>query len=104
MFQGNNVTILQFQSNNCFHVLYFFHIIAISLEWDKQPQYQEASLMMKGYTGEAAREALVRRKSEGMMGPHRQLGIPMSSAATREQVCYIFTAIDVRLKKSKCVY
>ncbi|XP_053601583.1 FERM, ARHGEF and pleckstrin domain-containing protein 1-like isoform X2 [Plodia interpunctella] len=33
---------------------------AISLEWDKQPHYLEASLMMKGYTAEEAREAAQR--------------------------------------------
>ncbi|XP_045515139.1 FERM, ARHGEF and pleckstrin domain-containing protein 2 isoform X1 [Pieris brassicae] len=30
---------------------------AISLEWDKQPHYLEASLVMRGYSAEAAREA-----------------------------------------------
>ncbi|XP_041974284.1 FERM, ARHGEF and pleckstrin domain-containing protein 2 isoform X2 [Aricia agestis] len=33
---------------------------AISLEWDKQPHYLEASLMMKGYTAEEARAAAAR--------------------------------------------
>ncbi|CAK1600266.1 unnamed protein product, partial [Parnassius mnemosyne] len=36
---------------------------AISLEWDKQPHYLEASLMMKGYSAEEAREAARRTRS-----------------------------------------
>ncbi|CAD0195222.1 unnamed protein product [Chrysodeixis includens] len=35
---------------------------AISLEWDKQPHYLEASLMMKGYTAEEARAAAARAR------------------------------------------
>ncbi|XP_059049094.1 FERM, ARHGEF and pleckstrin domain-containing protein 1-like [Achroia grisella] len=34
---------------------------AISLEWDKQPHYLEASLMMKGYSAEEARAAAASR-------------------------------------------
>ncbi|XP_052753774.1 FERM, ARHGEF and pleckstrin domain-containing protein 1-like isoform X2 [Galleria mellonella] len=36
---------------------------AISLEWDKQPHYLEASLMMKGYSAEEARAAAASRAS-----------------------------------------
>ncbi|RVE52060.1 hypothetical protein evm_003338 [Chilo suppressalis] len=46
---------------------------AISLEWDKQPHYLEASLMMKGYSAEEARAAALRsqtrRTSEGGTRP-----------------------------------
>ncbi|XP_075980728.1 FERM, ARHGEF and pleckstrin domain-containing protein 1-like isoform X2 [Anticarsia gemmatalis] len=35
---------------------------AISLEWDKQPHYLEASLMMKGYSAEEARAAAGRAR------------------------------------------
>ncbi|XP_028163989.1 FERM, ARHGEF and pleckstrin domain-containing protein 2-like isoform X2 [Ostrinia furnacalis] len=46
---------------------------AISLEWDKQPHYLEASLMMKGYSAEEARaaaeRAAQRRTSEGATRP-----------------------------------
>ncbi|XP_063890991.1 FERM, ARHGEF and pleckstrin domain-containing protein 1 isoform X1 [Helicoverpa armigera] len=35
---------------------------AISLEWDKQPHYLEASLMMKGYSAEEARAAAARAR------------------------------------------
>lgn len=35
---------------------------AISLEWDKQPHYLEASLMMKGYSAEEARAAAQRAR------------------------------------------
>ncbi|XP_012552806.2 FERM, ARHGEF and pleckstrin domain-containing protein 1 isoform X2 [Bombyx mori] len=35
---------------------------AISLEWDKQPHYLEASLMMKGYSAEEARAAAERAR------------------------------------------
>lgn len=66
----------------------FYSITAISLEWDKQPQYLEASLMMKGYTGDAAREELVRRKSEGATVPHRQLGTPTNCVVMKDQVFF----------------
>ncbi|KAG6458401.1 hypothetical protein O3G_MSEX010830 [Manduca sexta] len=36
---------------------------AISLEWDKQPHYLEASLMMKGYSAEEARAAAERART-----------------------------------------
>lgn len=42
--------------------LSWVHVAAISLEWDKQPHYLEASLMMKGYTAEEAREAAARAR------------------------------------------
>ncbi|XP_048004446.1 FERM, ARHGEF and pleckstrin domain-containing protein 1 isoform X2 [Leguminivora glycinivorella] len=57
---------------------------AISLEWDKQPHYLEASLMMKGYTAEEAAQAArrTRRPSEGAPRP------PLTAtayAATRDK-------------------
>ncbi|XP_022829163.1 FERM, RhoGEF and pleckstrin domain-containing protein 1-like isoform X2 [Spodoptera litura] len=44
---------------------------AISLEWDKQPHYLEASLMMKGYSAEEARAAAqrARRPAAGTRPP-----------------------------------
>ncbi|XP_073948398.1 FERM, ARHGEF and pleckstrin domain-containing protein 1-like isoform X3 [Choristoneura fumiferana] len=58
---------------------------AISLEWDKQPHYLEASLMMKGYTAEEAAQAArrTRRPSEGAARP---LLTATAYAATRDKV------------------
>lgn len=62
--------------------------VAISLEWDKQPHYLEASLMMKGYRPEEARAAAqagrIRRTSEVATRP------PLAAtayASTRDKVC-----------------
>ncbi|XP_063633877.1 FERM, ARHGEF and pleckstrin domain-containing protein 1 isoform X4 [Cydia splendana] len=62
---------------------------AISLEWDKQPHYLEASLMMKGYTAEEAAQAArrTRRPSEGAPRP------PLTAtayAATRDKLSKLY--------------
>lgn len=39
------------------------YVTAISLEWDQQPHYLEASLMMKGYSAAEAQVAAERARS-----------------------------------------
>lgn len=65
--------------------------VAISLEWDKQPHYLEASLMMKGYRPDEARAAALagrtRRTSEVVTRP------PLAAtayASTRDKVCILY--------------
>ncbi|KAJ0181432.1 hypothetical protein K1T71_003517 [Dendrolimus kikuchii] len=69
---------------------------AISLEWDKQPHYLEASLMMKGYSAEEARAAAQRARaaprlttSASMSGPIHGGRPPLAATAyanTRDKV------------------
>ncbi|XP_045542484.1 uncharacterized protein LOC123723534 [Papilio machaon] len=66
---------------------------AISLEWDKQPHYLEASLMMKGYSAEEARAAAQRARSPTRSPPRtpprRRSPPPLAATAfatTRDKV------------------
>ncbi|KAM3960121.1 chondrocyte-derived ezrin-like domain containing protein [Aphomia sociella] len=64
---------------------------AISLEWDKQPHYLEASLMMKGYSAEEARVAAAsrasRRTSEGATRPPL---VATAYATTRDKLSKLY--------------
>ncbi|CAG9782711.1 unnamed protein product [Diatraea saccharalis] len=64
---------------------------AISLEWDKQPHYLEASLMMKGYSAEEARAAALRsqmrRTSEGATRPPL---VATAYATTRDKLSKLY--------------
>ncbi|XP_060810086.1 FERM, ARHGEF and pleckstrin domain-containing protein 1-like isoform X2 [Amyelois transitella] len=58
---------------------------AISLEWDKQPHYLEASLMMKGYTAEEARSAALRQARRAAEGAPRPPLAATAFATTRDK-------------------
>lgn len=59
-------------------------LAAISLEWDKQPHYLEASLMMKGYSAEEARAAAARAQRP-QAAPRPPL-VATAYASTRDKV------------------
>lgn len=59
---------------------------AISLEWDKQPHYLEASLMMKGYSAEEARAAAQRVQAYPAPAAARPPLLATAYANTRDKV------------------
>lgn len=66
---------------------------AISLEWDKQPHYLEASLMMKGYSAEEARAAAGRARP-----PVAAIRPPLAATAyatTRDKAPELVTHAEV---------
>ncbi|KAJ8733732.1 hypothetical protein PYW07_014283 [Mythimna separata] len=66
---------------------------AISLEWDKQPHYLEASLMMKGYSAEEARAAAARARSPA--AATRPPLVATAYATTRDKAPELVTHAEV---------
>ncbi|XP_049887722.1 FERM, ARHGEF and pleckstrin domain-containing protein 1-like isoform X2 [Pectinophora gossypiella] len=63
---------------------------AISLEWDKQPHYLEASLMMKGYSLSAARAAAAARTRRSSEAATRPPLAATAYATTRDKLTKLY--------------